>query len=422
MAPIKSVQSTLKTWRFDWNTVILLPHLMSFLMNSIKFFYQNKKYFASAFLYSCFSLIFSTWVTYIPQIAEKLGISEGRIGKAIFFSALGAFVMIRICRHFVDRVGVGRYTFFALIAYIVSFYGPFLANSYNTLCICLFLFGMCGSSFAISLNSLTATIEKQDEIYIMSRSHAFWSIGGMIGAATGSFFAVLLHNPILHISILVAIILIIHLRFKSFYYNRKGEVVQQEKRHKKNLKPLYAIAVIGLVTMVSEGAIADWSALYMKKIIFLDMQYVGLAYAAFSFAMMIGRFTGDSLSQKFGSWRLITYSILTGIIGFVLVLILNPVVSIIGFFVVGIGFSVVVPEVYRLASQVQGIQTADGVSFIAATSNIGFLVGPVMLGFVADFRSLHLSFMLLTAFVSLAFFIAFAKNYRFKKYSLSKAE
>ena len=244
----------------------------------------------------------------------------------------------------------------------------------------------------------------------------------MIGAATGSLIAVLLHNPILHISILVTIILTIHLRFKSFYYTRKGEVMQNEKRHKKNLKPLYAIAVIGLVTMVSEGAIADWSALYMKKIILLDMQYVGLAYAAFSFAMMIGRFTGDALSFKLGSWRLITYSILTGIVGFVLVLILNPVVSIIGFFVVGLGFSVVVPEVYRLASQVQGIQTADGVSFIAATSNIGFLVGPVMLGFVADFRSLHLSFMLLTAFVSLAFLIAFTKNYRFKKYSLSKAE
>ena len=391
-------------------------------MNSIKFFYQNKRYFASAFLYSCFSLIFSTWVTYIPQVAEKLGISEGRIGKAIFFSALGAFVMIRICRHFVDKVGVGRYAFFALIAYIVAFYGPFLAGSYTALCVSLFLFGMAGSSFAISLNSLTATIEKQDKIYIMSRSHAFWSIGGMLGAATGSFFAVLLHNPILHISILVAIILIIHLRFKSFYYNRKGEVVEQEKRHKTNLKPLYAIAVIGLVTMVSEGAIADWSALYMKKIIFLDMQYVGLAYAAFSFAMMIGRFTGDSLSQKFGSWRLITYSILTGIVGFLLVLILNPIVSIFGFFVVGLGFSVVVPEVYRLASQVEGIQTADGVSFIAATSNIGFLVGPVMLGFVADFRSLHLSFILLTVFVSFAFFIAFAKNRRFKKYSLSKAE
>jgi len=379
-------------------------------MNSIKFFYQNKKYFASAFLFFCFSLIFSTWVTYIPQIADKLLITEGKIGKAIFFSALGAFVMIRICRHIVDRVGVGKYTFFALIVYCIFFYGPFLAYSYNTLCLSLFFFGMASSSFAISLNSLTATIEKQDEIYIMSRSHAFWSIGGMIGAATGSFIAVLLHNPILHISILVAIILLIQFRIKFHYYHRIGEVLIKEKNNKKNLKPLYVIAVVGLVMMVSEGAIADWSALYLKKIILLDMKYIGFGYAAFSSAMMIGRFTGDSLSKNLGSWQLITYSCLTGILGFLLVLILNPVISILGFFVVGLGFSVVVPEVYRLASKVEGIKTSDGVSFIAATSNIGFLVGPVLLGFVAEFKSLHLSFMVLTAFVSLAFFIAFAKN------------
>lgn len=379
-------------------------------MNSIKFFYQNKKYFASAFLFFCFSLIFSTWVTYIPQVADKLLITEGKIGKAIFFSALGAFVMIRICRHIVDRVGVGKYTFFALIVYCIFFYGPFLAYSYNTLCLSLFFFGMASSSFAISLNSLTATIEKQDEIYIMSRSHAFWSIGGMIGAATGSFIAVLLHNPILHISILVAIILLIQFRIKFHYYHRIGEVLIKEKNNKKNLKPLYVIAVVGLVMMVSEGAIADWSALYLKKIILLDMKYIGFGYAAFSSAMMIGRFTGDSLSKNLGSWQLITYSCLTGIVGFLLVLILNPVISILGFFVVGLGFSVVVPEVYRLASKVEGIKTSDGVSFIAATSNIGFLVGPVLLGFVAEFKSLHLSFMVLTAFVSLAFFIAFAKN------------
>ena len=378
-------------------------------MNSIKFFYQNSKYFASAFLYSCFSLIFSTWVTYIPQIAEKLGITEGRIGKAIFFSALGAFFMIRICRHIIDRVGVGRYAFFALIVYCAFFYGPFLAYSYNTLCLSLFLFGMASSSFAISLNSLTATIEKQDEIYIMSRSHGFWSIGGMIGAATGSFVAVLLHNPILHITILVTIILLVQTKLKSHYYSRKGEQLIQEKPKQKNMKPLYVIAVVGLVMMVSEGAIADWGALYLKKIILLNLKYIGFGYAAFSSAMMIGRFTGDSLSKKLGSWQLITYSSLIGILGFLLILILNPIISVLGFFIVGLGFSVVVPEVYRLASNIEGIKTADGVSFIAATSNIGFLVGPVLLGFIAELNSLHLSFIVLTIFVSLAFFIALTK-------------
>jgi fucose permease len=381
-------------------------------MISIKFFFQNKKYFASAFLYSCFSLIFSTWVTYIPHIAEKIGITEGRIGKAIFFIALGAFFMIRICRHLIDRIGVGRYTYFALIIYCTCFFGPFLAFNYVSLCISLFIFGAAGSSYAISLNSLTATIEQEDGVYIMSGSHGFWSLGGMIGSAIGSFIAASVHNPLLHISVLVIVIQIIQFRLKSQYFFRIGKQSPKEKHEHNRIMPLFIIALVGLVVMVSEGAIADWSALYLKKIILLNIKYIGFGYSAFSLAMMIGRFTGDSLSKKLGSWQLITYSSLIGIMGFLLILILNPVFAIAGFFVVGLGFSVIVPEVYRLASNLDGVKTADGVSFIAATTNIGFLVGPALLGFIAELRSLHLSFIVLTCWVSLAFFIAFWKYKR----------
>jgi fucose permease len=213
----------------------------------------------------------------------------------------------------------------------------------------------------------------------------------------------------LHISVLVLAIQIIQTKLKSQYYFRKGEQSLIEKHKRKILTPLGVIALVGLVVMVSEGALADWSALYLKKIIRLDIKYIGLGYSAFSFAMMTGRFTGDSLSKKLGSWQLITWSSLIGIIGFFLVLILNPIFTILGFFVVGLGFSVIVPEVYRLASNVDGVKTADGVSFIAATTNIGFLIGPVVLGFIAEFKSLHLSFIVLTVWVSLAFFIAFWK-------------
>jgi fucose permease len=268
---------------------------------------------------------------------------------------------------------------------------------------------MASSSYAISLNSLTATIEKQDGVYIMSGSHGFWSLGGMIGSATGSFIAVLVHNPILHIAVLVLAIQIIQSRLKSQYFFRRGEQLSKEKHKQNKIIPLIVIALVGLVVMVSEGAIADWSALYLKKIILLDIKYIGLGYSAFSLAMMIGRFTGDSLSKKLGSWQLITYASLIAILGFLLVLILNPVFTISGFFVVGLGFSVIVPEVYRLASKVDGVKTADGVSFVAATTNIGFLVGPVLLGFIAELKSLHLSFIVLTIWVSLSFFMAFWK-------------
>jgi fucose permease len=180
----------------------------------------------------------------------------------------------------------------------------------------------------------------------------------------------LAQNPILHISILVLVILIIETRLKKHYYFRRGEHVELvKKRRSSHFKPLFLIALIGLIVMVSEGAIADWSALYLKKVIQLDIKYIGLGYAAFACAMMIGRFSGDSLSRKLGSWKLITLAIIIGMLGFLLVLIYNPFVSIFGFFVVGLGFSVVVPEVYRLASNVEGIKTADAVSFVAATTS-----------------------------------------------------
>jgi fucose permease len=246
----------------------------------------------------------------------------------------------------------------------------------------------------------------------MSGSHGFWSLGGMIGSAIGSFIAASVHNPLLHISVLVILIQIIQFRLKSQYFFRIGKQSPKEKHEHNRIMPLFIIALVGLIVMVSEGAIADWSALYLKKIILLNIKYIGFGYSAFSLAMMTGRFTGDSLSKKLGSWQLITYSSLIGIMGFLLILILNPVFAIAGFFIVGLGFSVIVPEVYRLASNLDGVKTADGVSFIAATTNIGFLVGPALLGFIAELRSLHLSFIILTVWVSLAFFIAFWKYKR----------
>jgi fucose permease len=378
-------------------------------MISIGFFFREKKYFASAFLFFCFSLIFSTWVTYIPHIADKMGITEGRIGQALFFSALGSFSMIRFSKLLVDRVGVGRITYFALITYCFGLFGPFLAFDYTSLCVSLFVFGMASSLYSIALNSLIATIEKQDGKYIMTGSHGFWSIGGMIGAASGSFIAALLNNPILHISMVIFLLIGVQTILRKHYYWRKGEHEVEAKQPLLKFKPLVVIALVGLILMMSEGAIADWSALYLKKIVQLNLKYIGFGYAAFSFAMMLGRFVGDALSKKLGSWPLLTYSCFVSLIGFSLVLVVHPLISVLGFFVVGLGFSIIVPEVYRLASKVEGIKTSDGVSFIAATTNIGFLVGPVILGLLAELKSLHLSFMVLTGIVSIAFFISLVK-------------
>ncbi len=380
-------------------------------MLSFRILFSTRRYFAPAFLYSCFSLIFSTWVVYIPYISDRLKITEGRLGGALFFTSVGALLIIPVINRFVDKAGVGRSAFFSFILYGLSLYGMFLATSYVMLCVALLIFGMMGSAFAISINSLTATLEKRSGMFIMTGSHGFWSLGGMTGAATGSFISARLGMPLLHISVLLLILFGLQFWLKKEYFQTRSEYHEKARRMKFRIRPLLVIASIGLVIMLSEGAIADWSALYLKKIVLLKNQYIGFGYALFSLGMAVGRFTGDSLSSRFGSWSLLRRAFALSLTGFVLVLLSgNIILPLAGFFIVGLGFSVIVPEVYRLASRVDGIRTADGVSFIAATANIGFLIGPVVLGFIAELRSLHLSFIILTLFVSFAFGITLMKK------------
>jgi len=382
---------------------------------SLKIFIRQKKYFATAFFFSCFSLIFSTWVTYIPFVAERLGISEGKIGGALFFASLGSFCMIPISNWLVDKLGVGRMSFFAVCLYSISVFGPVLSSSYSQLCVALFLFGMAGCTMSISINSLTAVVEKSDNVYIMTGSHGFFSVGGMVGALIGSVIAASLRNPFLHLAILGTILILTQLYFRDQYYHIKGEHIPKEKRSLNNMKPLIIIAVVGLIFMVSEGAIADWSALYLKKIVKINLNLIGFGYAGFSAAMTTGRFFGDWVSKKLGSWQLISFGTLLSLVGFGLVLLPYTVTSLIGFTIVGLGFSAIVPEVFRLASKVEGVKTNDGVAIVAATTNVGFLVGPVFLGFLAELRTLHFSFLILSSFVAMALVISGSNLYFLKK-------
>lgn len=379
-------------------------------MLSIKLFFQHRKYFAPAFLYACFSLVFSTWVTYIPYVSEKLGISEGKIGGALFFTSLGSLTMLPLSNWLVDRLGVGRQAFLGFVLYALALYGMFIAPTYVGLCVALYCFGLMSSVFVISLNSLTATIEKMEGRNIMTGSHGFWSIGGFIGSATGSFVAGLVKMPLLHITVLVVILIGLQLWLKKEYFHIRSEAVEKAKRGKFPIRPLLAIVSISLIMMISEGAIADWSGLYLKKIVSVKVQYIGLGYALFSVGMMLGRFTGDALSHRFGSWKLLRMAIGTSLLGFTLVLLALPITTFAGFFIIGIGFSVIIPEVYRLVSRIKGIRTADGVSFISATANVGFLTGPVLLGLIAEWKDLRMSFLILMAGITISFVMSFRRR------------
>lgn len=379
-------------------------------MLSLKIFFKERKFFAPAFLYACFALVFSTWIIYIPHLAAKLQISEGQIGTALFFSSVGSFVMIPLANRLIDILGVGRQAFVGFILYAFSLYGIMLAPSYLWLIVALFCYGMMSSIFSIAVNSLIAEIEKRAGKYIMTGSHGFWSIGGIIGASVGGYIAGKFGMPLLHVTALLLIILPIHFWLRKEYVHIKGEAREKGEKRTTPWRPLMAVAVIGMIMMASEGAIADWSGLYLKKVVMIKPQFLGMGYAFFAVGMTIGRFNGDGLSLRFGSWKLLLIAIGVSLAGLLLVLTTHFIAAFAGFVVIGLGFSVIVPEIYRLVSNMPGVRASDGISLIAASSNVGFLTGPVVLGFVAEIYSLFVSFIVLTAFVSIAFVITLIKR------------
>jgi MFS family permease len=174
----------------------------------------------------------------------------------------------------------------------------------------------------------------------------------------------------------------------------------------KNFKPLILLALMAFFIMACEGAIVDWSALYLKKVSLAKLSWLGLGYTIFSATMALGRFFGDAISKTFGSKMLLLIGLILAVLGFGLVLLVKPLIVIFGFGFVGLGLSVIIPELFRLGGKTPNLDASVSISFISGVGFLGFLVGPVLLGFLAVISTLKLSFFALLIFIIISFFAA----------------
>jgi len=374
-------------------------------------------------LFFSISIMFATWIIYIPHIIEKLHMSKGQLGTALMFSAIGALVSNPFARRLVNKFGPGKMALLSILMQTLIVVSYFLAPSAFWLSTFLFLFGFCGCITQISVNTLITLAEKKMNISIMSTCHGFWSLGGIIASGLGTVLLILIGNPLIHILLAASVSITLQLIFAKKYINLEGHIVKSSVKTSskvyKNVM-LWGLALIGLCVMVSEGAIADWSALYLRDIALTNPQLLGLGYAGFSLAMASGRFLGDYFSKRIGSMQIIISGFLIGCAGLLLVLVASPILSVIGFFVVGLGFSIIVPEVYRMAASIDMQNPTSGIALISAAANFGFLVGPFTMGAIAENFGLHISYIALLGLVITGTSISIIIRMRTKaKYSLA---
>lgn len=363
-------------------------------MRSLRLILSNKNYFAPAFVFASLNIWFGTWAIYIPHVKEKLGIDKAELGFAIFFLSLGVFLFFPFAPKVINRLGVGRATWLGLVLGSIFALLPLAAPNYIFLCVALFLMGTSFAMTDIAMNTLVTEIEKKNNVQFMSAAHGFFSLGGIL-VGLGSFLIPFFGNPWLHMFVAVLMVFLINLSLKKHFYRIKAEPIEKEAFSFNLFRPLFVLGLISFISMGSEGAIVDWSALYLKEVSIAPEYLIGAGFLAFSTTMTLGRFLGDGINQKLGSITSVTIGSLVAMTGFLFVLSGNTILAIIGFALNGLGLSVMVPELFRIGGNVKGVESSQGVAFIGGSGYLGFTVGPVVLGYLAEGFSLKTSFWVL---------------------------
>jgi len=363
-------------------------------MKSLRLILSNARYFGPSWVFASLNMLFGTWAIYIPTVKQSLQIDKSQLGFAIFFLSLGVFSVFPFASSIINKIGVGKATRFGVLVSCFAAMLPLLAPSYYMLMAALFLFGASNGFTDISMNTLVTELEKKDNAKFMSASHGFLSLGGVL-AGLGSFLIGPLDNPALHMIAVVVIVLTVNLFFFKNYVHEVAENIEKESFSLGLFKPLLLLGIVSFIAMGSEGAIVDWSGLYLKEISIAPEALWGAGFLGFQITMTLGRFLGDGISDSIGSVKMVALGTGLAILGYILVLTTNTYLAIAGFSISGLGFSVMVPELFRIGGKVKGVESSQGVAFIAGAGYSGFLCAPPILGFISENYSLKTSFIVL---------------------------
>jgi len=349
--------------------------------------FLQKRYFGVALPFIINSLMMSTWLLYTPYILDRLSITESSLGYAFFCMAIGAVSSLAISKKLIRQYGEGRYTFFSTLGYSLFIICAVIIPSLPILCLTLFFTGAFAGSMDVGMNALATYVERKDKVRIMSACHGFWSLGFFVGASIGSVLMSYLTHPFVHMFLIMCVAMILHLYFCGPLRGEKSESVESEHQGGFSVlqnKKLINFAIIGLAVMMIEGAIMDWSTLYMSKQVLAPEIWWGYALGIFSLFMAIGRFMMDPISDTYGSKVIVQAGLVIVVFGVILVLSGNLMPVLFGFGLIGFGVSGIVPEIYRLSSQVEGVEASDGVATVAGMGYVGFLVGPLLMGYIVE--------------------------------------
>ena len=338
-------------------------------------------------------LTFATWASRIPDIKLRLQLSDAALGSLLFALPVGLLTSLPISGWLVAKLGSRKLLIASAILYPASLLILALSGSVWLLGAGLFFFGLFSNMMNISMNTQAVNVEAAYGRSIMASFHGMWSVGGFTGALAGTAFIAAGASVFMHF---LLICLFSGLLIALFYKNISQEDPGGAGSTPLFVKPPRSLMLLGVIAfccLLAEGAMADWSGVYFQKEVKAPASMITIGYLAFTATMAIGRFVGDWLVVRFSVQRMLQLSgtvIATGL--FIAVLFPYLAAATFGFLLVGFGVSSVVPIVYGLAGKSRAMPTSVALAAVSTIGFSGFLLGPPLIGFIAELSSLRISF------------------------------
>ncbi len=348
-----------------------------------------------------------SWAPQIPVLLTRLEISRFTLGLLILLFGVGAITAMVWCGHLIARHGSRAVVLWFSLCAGFGLLLVALAPSVAMAALAMILFGGVIGGMDVAMNANAVAVERKLGRAIMSSSHGFWSLGGFVGGSLGGF-AIQHYGHLTHAAAAGVLALIVVVPAMRHLVGEDKPVTQGHARFTfPRAAAIYLIGIMALFSMIPEGAVLDWSALYLRQELGTDLATAGFAFAAFSGVMALMRFFGDRVRNRFGAVKTLRISALLAAAG-MLVAGLSPYpwLAIAAFAFCGLGTANMVPIAFSAAGNQSGLSSGAGLSVVSTMGYCGILVAPSGIGFLAEHTGFGPVFVMLSGLLVVVFLMA----------------
>jgi MFS family permease len=336
---------------------------------------------------------YATFASRIPFITNQLHLTEGRWGTVLFSLPVGLVSTMPFIGWLLTRYSTRAMMLFGTVFLGVVLVALGFAGNVWPLAFSLFFFGIARNFMTLSVNTQAVAVQGLYKKSIMTTFHGIWSMAGFGGAALGLIMVYFNVVPKWHFLAVAIVLDIIAFCFIKYTLNQKPAPRAPGPLFSRPDKYLLKFSLICFCCMACENTMYDWSALYFQKQVSPEKVIASAAFAIYLVAMTAGRFFGDRIVTRAGIKTVLRFSGLFIFAGLLIAVTFPyPVPVILGFILVGLGVSSVVPMVFSLAGKSANMSSSSALASISTVGYLGFVLVPPLVGWVAKVSNLRVSF------------------------------